>query len=322
MKKTMVILSIIVLTLTLSACTKDKEESTSSVLQKKESEEQTTKITYLNNHYSVPVKPEKILFLNAFESIEDAVILGIEPYAASAIGSDEEPFPSFFGDVTANTIPLLTTSGDSLEYVLQLAPDLIISTDMEDPKVLEQLEKIAPVIPTSHYGPDWQENLEMLAEITGKAEKAKTLIDKYHQDKQNAIHYLDSFQDKDIVAIRIRGGEMMIYPKDVFLNDVLYGELNLPVPEAINKVNQQTVITLEGLYQANPDYIFIQYDLYENDLDGSILEELQQSPVWKGLKAVESNQVFINAVDPLVMGGGTLNGRIRILEATMEALSN
>lgn len=95
MKKTMVILSIIVLTLTLSACTKDKEESTSSDLQKKESEEQTTKITYLNNHYSVPVKPEKILFLNAFESIEDAVILGIEPYAASAIGSDEEPFPSF-----------------------------------------------------------------------------------------------------------------------------------------------------------------------------------------------------------------------------------
>nr|HBT72026.1 iron-uptake system-binding protein [Lysinibacillus sp.] len=75
-------------------------------------------------------------------------------------------------------------------------------------------------------------------------------------------------------------------------------------------------------YQANPDYIFIQYDLYENDMDGSILEELQQSPVWKGLKAVESNQVFINAVDPLVMGGGTLNGRIRILEATMEALSN
>jgi len=321
MKRTIVILSIILFIFILSACTKDREEPTSTGSQNKDSEEQTT-ITYLNNHYEIPVKPEKILFLNAFESIEDAVILGIEPYAASAIGSDEEPFPSFFGDVTANTIPLLTTSGDSLEYVLQLAPDLIISTDMEDPKVLEQLEKIAPVIPTSHYGPDWQANLEMLAEVTGKAEKAKTLIDKYHQDKQNAIQYLHSFQDKDVVAIRIRGGEMMIYPKNVFLNDVLYGELNLPVPETINKVDQQTVISLEGLYQANPDYIFIQYDLYENDMDESILEELQQNQVWKGLKAVKSNQVFINAVDPLVMGGGTLNGRVRILEATMQALSN
>ncbi|MNH41185.1 Iron-uptake system-binding protein precursor [compost metagenome] len=57
-------------------------------------------------------------------------------------------------------------------------------------------------------------------------------------------------------------------------------------------------------------------------MDESILEELQQNQVWKGLKAVKSNQVFINAVDPLVMGGGTLNGRVRILEATMQALSN
>ncbi|KYG90213.1 ABC transporter substrate-binding protein [Metasolibacillus sp. FSL K6-0083] len=314
MKKTMIILSIFMFIFVLSAC---KEKQQSSSLQ---NEEQTKTITYLNDDYIIPAKPQKIIFLNAFESIEDAIVLGVEPYAASAIGDEEEPFPSFFGETTTNTIPLLETSGDSLEYILKLAPDLIISTDMEDPKILEQLEKIAPVIPTSHYGPDWQANLEMLAEVTGKTEKAKALIENYHQDKREAVSYLSSFQEKDVMAIRVRGGEMMVYPEDVFLNDVLYGELNLRVPKSIQQVNQQTVISLEGLYQANPDYIFIQYDLYENDMDGSILDELQQSEVWKGLKAVQSNQVFVNKIDPLVMGGGTLNGRIRILEAAMQTI--
>lgn len=320
MNRVIGVLGMILLFVALIACSKNEEVKTSPSSQNDVKEEETNTITYLGNSYTVPASPEKMLFLNAFELIEDAVVLGIEPYAASTIGSDEDPFPSFFGDVTANTIPLLGTSDESLEYVLDLAPDLIISTDMEDPKVLVQLEKIAPVIPTSHYGPDWQANLELLGELTGNTEKAKTIIDKYNQDKQEAITYLSSFKEQDVIAIRIRGGEMMVYPKDVFLNDVLYGELALSIPDIVNRVDQQTVISLESLYSANPDYIFIQYDLYENDMDDSILDEFQKSEVWKGLKAVKNNHVFVNAVDPLVMGGGTINGRIRILEAAMKSI--
>ena len=320
MKRAIMIVGALMLIVVLAACGKSEEVKKSPGSHNEADEGQTKTITYLDKSYTIPAKPEKILFLNAFESIEDAVVLGVEPYAASAIGSDEEPFPSFYGDVTANTIPLLGMSEESLEYVLELAPDLILSTDMETAKVLEQLEKIAPVIPTSHYGPDWQANLEMLAEITDKSEQAKSIIDQYNKDKQEAIDYLRAFEQKDVVAIRIRGGEMMVYPKDVFLNDVLYGELNLTVPEIINNTTQQTVISMESLYSANPDYIFIQYDLYENDMDGSILDELQKSEVWKGLEAVKNNRVFINAVDPLVMGGGTVNGRIRILEAALSSI--
>ncbi|MEK5036929.1 ABC transporter substrate-binding protein [Sporosarcina sp. FSL K6-3457] len=320
MKRTITFLGMMLLIFTLAACGSKDEGKSSSSSQSNSSGNQTKNITYLGNSYTIPVKPEKIIFLNAFELIEDAVVLEVEPFAASAIGSDEEPFPSFFGDITTNTIPFLGSSDESLEYILELAPDLIISTDMEAPEVLTQLEKIAPVIPTSHYGPDWQSNLELLAEITGKTEMATNIIEQYNQDKQEAIDYLSSFKEKNVVAIRIRGGEMMVYPKDVFLNDVFYGELGLTVPEIINNTTEQTVLSLEGLYKANPDYIFVQYDTYENDDKENILEELEKSKVWQGLNAVKNNQVFVNSVDPLVMGGGTLNGRIRILEAAMETI--
>lgn len=61
MKRTIVILSIILFIFILSACTKDREEPTSAGSQNKDSEEQTT-ITYLNNHYEIPLKPENSLF--------------------------------------------------------------------------------------------------------------------------------------------------------------------------------------------------------------------------------------------------------------------
>ncbi len=287
---------------------------------KQEKQTDTRTIRYLGNSYTVPNNLSRILLLNAFESLEDAVLLGYEPYAASAIGDDEDPFPGFFGTVTANTIPLLSESEDSLEYVLDLAPDLILSTDMETAKVLEQLNKIAPTIPTSHLGPDWRDNLELLAELIGEQEKAQQLISDYEQSKARVKEQLPALQDKDIMAIRMRGGEMMVYPKHLFLNDVLYGEAGLPVTELINKIDQQTVISLEGLFAADPDYLFLQFDLYENNNDEKLLSDLLENPIWKGLKAAKNEHVFVNAVDPLLMGGGTAYGRMSILKAIEEKL--
>ncbi|MBH5318749.1 ABC transporter substrate-binding protein [Paenibacillus sp. GSMTC-2017] len=71
---------------------------------------------------------------------------------------------------------------------------------------------------------------------------------------------------------------------------------------------------------ADPDYIFVQFDLYENNRDEKILKELMDSPIWKGLKAAQSGRVFVNAVDPLIMGGGTAYGRMSILKGVEEKL--
>ncbi|GKU77993.1 ABC transporter substrate-binding protein [Paenibacillus sp. L3-i20] len=278
-------------------------------------------INYLGQSYTIPAEPKRILFLSAFELMEDAVLMGYEPYAASAIGDEKEPFPGFFGKVTSKTIPLLSDSADSMEYVLELAPDLILSTDMETTAVLEKLNKVAITIPTSHHGPNWEKNLELLGEIIGEQQKAKQLIAAYKKDKIEIASRLSQLSDQNVVSIRVRGKEMMIYPEDLFLNDVLYGEIGLTVPDIIKGTKQQTVISLEGLYDADPDYIFVQFDLYENNMDEQVLKELTDSPIWKGLKAAREGRVFVNAVDPLIMGGGTAYGRMSILKAVEEKLS-
>ncbi|MEJ8306297.1 ABC transporter substrate-binding protein [Saccharibacillus sacchari] len=279
----------------------------------------TRTVEYLGRSYTVPVEPQKIIFLNAFESMEDAVVLGVQPYASSAIGDEDDPFPGFYSPLGDTAIPLFGSGSDSMEYLLSLSPDLIIATDMEEDAVIEQLGLIAPTIQVSHFGTDWEANLNLLAELTGKQAEAKQAIERYEEGKKRLNASLADYEGQDILAIRVRGGEMMVYPEDVFLNDVLYGELALPVPALIKRTSEQQPIGLEGLYAENPDYIFLQYDLYENNESNETLRKLQESNVWKGLKAVQNGQVFINAIDPLV-SGGTAYGKQEILSAVEDKL--
>jgi len=291
--------------------TKTKAESTATA--------DTRTVEYLGQSYTVPADPQKIIFLNAFESMEDAVVLGVHPYASSAIGDEADPFPGFYSPLGDTAIPLFGSGSDSMEYLLSLSPDLIIATDMEEAAVIEQLGLIAPTIQVSHFGTDWEANLNLLAELTGKQAEAQQAIERYEEGKKRLTASLADYEGQDILAIRVRGGEMMVYPEDVFLNDVLYGELGLPVPALIERTSEQQPIGLEGLYAENPDYIFLQYDLYENNESNETLDKLQESNVWKGLKAVQNGHVFINAVDPLV-SGGTAYGKQEILSAVEDKL--
>ncbi|MHA6480631.1 ABC transporter substrate-binding protein [Paenibacillus sp. strain BS8-2] len=283
------------------------------------SENATRTIEYLGQMYTIPAEPQRILFMSAFESMEDAVVLNYEPYASSAIGDDAEPFPGFYGTVMKETIPLMGATEESLEYLLELAPDLIIGTDMETEAVHEKLALIAPYIPVSHFGQDWQANLEMLADVTGQQTSAVEAVANYEKAKKEAqsiVSQLDS--TTEVLAVRVRGGEIMVYPQDVFVNSVLYEELGFTVPSVVAQTTQQTAITLEGLFAANPDYLIVQYDIYENGGSEQTLQDIQASKVWQSLDAVKQNKLFINAIDPLVSGGSTAYGKIRIVEAVLE----
>ncbi|MGE7999927.1 hypothetical protein ACQKOF_14845 [Lysinibacillus sp. NPDC093190] len=47
---------------------------------------------------------------------------------------------------------------------------------------------------------------------------------------------IENLKGQKLAAIRIRGGQPYVYPKEVFLNPVLYGELGLEVPNEVSKV--------------------------------------------------------------------------------------
>jgi iron complex transport system substrate-binding protein len=229
-------------------------------------------------------------------------------------------FPALFAAITQDAKPIGERMQPNFEAMLQIRPDVILSSDKFPAATTAQMQKIAPVIPMSHYPADDAANLRFLGELTGKQERVEAILEQYRQAVAAARQRLpQAVKDKQVVAIRIRAGSIAIFPANLFLNDILYAELGLPAPEEFKAAKNAELISLERFSAMDPDYIFLQYAASESPT-ANVLEELQRNPVWQSMKAVRNNRVFINVVDPLIQGVA-VSGKLQFLNAAMEKFS-
>ncbi|WP_186577951.1 ABC transporter substrate-binding protein [Aquibacillus kalidii] len=332
MKKTMKLLAILVIfTLALVACNQsedtasNKEESKeqentakASDETKEETKEATTQtISYLGKDYTVPATIESIATAS-LESMEDAAVLGVKPMATITVGGE---IPAYVADELAGAEDIGSKRQPSYEKLLELKPDVILGTSKFQPDVAESLNKVAPMFPVSHISTDWEANLQLLGQLTGKEEKAEEVISQYIEDAKALQSELKETVDgKKILVVRVRKGSLFVYPEDVYLNPVLYTDLGIQVPEVIKAVEAQEMITFEKLAEINPDYLYLQFEQSENPDSPEYVAELENNAIWKSLNAVKNEQVFINAIDPLAQGG-TAWSKTTFLEAVKETLT-
>lgn len=275
-------------------------------------------ISYLGKEYLVPVKAERIVVTGALEALEDLLVLGVKPVGIMTIGGS---FPAMFADITQQAKPVGERVQPNFEAILQVKPDIILGSDKFVATTAEKLQKIAPTIPLSHFSNDGEASLRLIGELTGQQEKAEAVIQKYRQEAAVAKNRLpETVKEKKVIAVRLRSGNICIYPADLFFNDILYSKLELPVPEEIKKAKPQEMLSLEKLSEMDPDYIFLQYAESESPAHPRVMESLRQNPVWRNITAVKNNHVFVNAVDPLIQGVA-IGGKITFLHAAVEKLS-
>lgn len=292
-------------------------EQTGTAGEETSTQETTRTIEYLGEEYTVPDKVENIVITGALEAMEDAIVLGVEPKGAISVGGE---FPDMFAEITQNSVSIGEKTQPSLETILQLDPDVILGSSKFPAETMEQLQKIAPTFPVSHISTNWEANLRLLGELTGKQEQAEQALKEYKDSLEAARdQFSKSLADKKVVVVRLRVGNLNIYPEDVYFNPVLYEELGLTAPDEVKAAQAQETISLEKFSEMNPHYIFLQFAESENQAQPQALEELKDKPIWKSLNAVKNDNVFINVVDPLAQGG-TAWSKISFLKAVMEKL--
>jgi len=322
MKKKFLFISFIALfMLILAACGEKKavEEESSTDTPKEEStnENGTRTIEYLGESYEVPEKVERIVVTGAMEAMEDMVVLDVHPVGAIAIGGK---FPELYASVTDKAESIGEKIKPNFEKILELNPDVILGSTKFPEEVQSKLEKIAPTILVSHISTNWESNLNLLAELTGKQADAEKILSTYKADIEAAKSTLtEKLQDQKVAAIRIRGGQAYVYPKEVFLNAVLCGELGLAVPNEVAKAKSQEAISVEQLADMNPDYLFVQFSTDENADAPNALEDFKKNPIIQNITAFKNDRVFVNVLDPL-MEGGPAYSRIKFLEAIQQNL--
>lgn len=275
-------------------------------------------ITYLDKEYTLPAATERIVIAGAVEAMEDAIVLGVNPVGAISFAGK---FPPMFESITKNAVSIGEKTEPNFEAILGLKPDVILGTTKFKPEVSEKLESIAPTILYSHVSTNWESNLLLLGELSGKKKEAEDVIAKYKTDLEEAkVKLADKLKDKKVVVIRVRAGEMNIYPETVFFNPILYQEMGLQVPAEVQAAKAQEMLPIEKFAEMNPDYVFFQFSVEENAEAPKAMEELKNNPILKSTNAFKNGHAYFNIVDPLAQGG-TAYSKVAFLKAAVEQLS-
>lgn len=278
----------------------------------------TKRITYLDQEYELPASTERIVITGAVEAMEDSIVLDVKPVGAVTFSG---VFPPMFQSIADSAVSVGEKAEPNFETILSLKPDVILASTKFPAEVVEQLKKIAPTIAYSHIATNWEANLTLLGELSGKQEQAAQAIEQYKKDLDTAKLQLgEKMKDKKVIAARIRAGEIYLYPETVFFNPVLYADLGISVPEEVKAAKAQEAISVEKFAEMNPDYLFLQFSPDENKDTPDALEALQSNPIMKNINALKNGAAFVNVVDPLAQGG-TAHSKIEFLKAALSSLS-
>lgn len=242
-------------------------------------------------------KPKKVA-ITYFPYADHLFAIGAQDVVAGVVGLKSlQSFPVYGPYTKQDQIADLGDTAN-MESILALEPDVIIAWE-DDVKIYDQLSKIAPtiVIPQSE---NWQDTIGKVAEVIGEEAKARQYMADYNAKLDALAAKMDETGAKGKTAIF-----MMTWGKGFFY----YGGVRMePYYERLgfakfDGMEYWAEISLEGVADINPDYIFL-----GEDFTGAAeltLDELANHPVWNGLKAVKSDNLHVidtEIVGPLAMG--------------------
>lgn len=318
-------LSIVLLTGILAGCAKTSADSEATTQDAADSTWPRTIEDALGKQITLEKKPERVALLD-FGYIETLFALDIMPIASTYAERSLYGFGTLQPyAANAKIEELGENKAPNLEKLVELEPDLILYTaearnlDME---LYEAASKIAPVVTFDIS--DWKEQLKAFAECLGEEEMAEAYISDVEALITDARKKLTGTDDKTVAILFERSsdvGNFLILSSDE--NPVWFDKedgLGLTPPDGYPETGEE-IISLEGLAQMNPDYIFLCGALgtEANGYEQSHLsEETQASSVWQSLNAVKGGHVYY--LDAAVRAAGPLSIKLGV-ETIVESMT-
>ncbi|MFQ4145909.1 iron-siderophore ABC transporter substrate-binding protein [Chlorogloeopsis sp. ULAP02] len=244
----------------------------------------------------VPLKPQRIIALAPRETLDPLLALGIKPigFASYNSGGKEGLFGVSFEEVKG-TKNVGDSLQPSLEKILMLKPDLILSSDFGNAhQKYKLLSAIAPTVSVPNDADipaiDWEnktyfkENLRYIAKLIGQEIKAEEVLNKYQKRTEELKKRLgNQLQQIEVSVIFYGEGYIWTIAKSDTISHVLTdiglrhkfvprGEWNLSI-ETINKYDAD-VLFIVDVDKRSPSFYF-------------------QNPMFSSLKVVKNNRAYV-----------------------------
>ncbi|MFC3798498.1 ABC transporter substrate-binding protein [Cohnella sp. GCM10012308] len=252
---------------------------------------------------TVPAEPKRIAGM-LYVFADHLLALGIEPMAM--VTYNDLGFPSYLADGMPDTIAVGSGEAPNLEKLLEAKPDLILASKTMNEAGYDQLSKIAPTILFDNENEDDWQRFRDTAAILGLEAKADEIKAQYDAKVAKARDELAKVAPGETVAyMRVQDKQLqLIQPSDNF---TLFGALGL-TPASVEgidfKGSWNVAISEELLPELNPDRLFI--ILRPGQDNKEALDHIMDTPIWKSLKAVQNDRVYIGDANLWFAGFGPI----------------
>jgi len=235
----------------------------------------------------VPKVPQRVVVLDTGE-LDSALALGVKPVGA-VTSTPNQPFQRYLGNQTQGVEVVGTIAQPSLEKILTLRPDLILTNKLRHGAIYDQLSRIAPTVMAESVGVVWKENLLLAGEALGRSTQARVLLAQYERRAGQLRNRLGGRGRLPTVSIlRFVPGQIRSMNKANFIGTIL-SDIGLPRPAFQNKDTFADYISLERLPDLDADYLF--YSTFGDPLKTDLAAALA-SPLWGRLRAVQSKRAI------------------------------
>jgi ABC-type Fe3+-hydroxamate transport system substrate-binding protein len=208
----------------------------------------------------------------------------------------------------------------NIELIQQEQPELIIGHFLTE-DIKKKMRTIAPII--TGLTMDIDILLSQLAALFQMKEEAEKLQTQMENEINEARQQLQPIVQSGatVMVLRVEAfGYRYLGGNSSGVSQLLYTKLELSLPEFLKTGEAWfNPCSIEQLYRANPDYLFVEKRVMENFSAEENMDKLMESEPWRNLKAVKNNHVSYIDTSLWVDGCG-VNGQKIIIDQIVSNL--
>jgi iron complex transport system substrate-binding protein len=252
----------------------------------------------------IPAQPKRVVALD--QSFVDAVLTLETPVVGyTTYRSIDSTLPDYLGTVATEYGKDATTVGTleqpSLEKVMALKPDLIVSAKVRHEALYDKLSKIAPTVFSETTGAIWKDNVRLVGQALGKEELAETRIKEY---EERAGRIGTAIKEKEgelptISVVRFAGEDTVRLYVEKSYSGLVLKDVGFPRPEGqpTEKDAIAVDISQERIAELDADRIFVA--TYPDPATDGPKDTFLKNPLWGKLKGEQhevSDLTWMSAV--------------------------
>ncbi|WP_026702540.1 ABC transporter substrate-binding protein [Salibacterium aidingense] len=245
-----------------------------------ETQETRTYTDSLDREVEIPENPEDVVAVNYFGEL---AALGIKP-----VGALDYDLNKYSGELTEGVESVGSEQSD-VEKIISLDPDLIIVSDYREAEAIENMQQIAPTV-ALEFGTPALEQLENVAEITGREEERETWMQEYEQKVEQAREDMDPYIEEGETAAVMQFYEKNIHMFHTSAFPTIYDAGQFKPTEKAAEISDPVTLSEEVIPEYSADRIFVMFSGRSAEEN---YEELKEKDIWKNLPAVQNGKVHV-----------------------------